>query len=420
MFSLAFKNLFRYKKRTLVTAFAIAIGIVSYILMDALLIGVGEESNLNYISYELSAGKFYAPSYFENKDEYPVDYLISPKQRTKLESYLESKGINYAPRFLSTTELSFYEGEAEVSGSINTILVALDSQKDNRVYPIKDKIIEGTYLENNKEGILIGSALAHNIGLKLNSVVTLLLKGKEGFIETVDLPIIGIFEVDDVIVNSNQVLLDYEFLNSLLYLEDYVSEYGINLNSKNALTGANRLKKQFSTLKGASSDFGLEFYSWKEIGAEVLALLNSKTGFSKIFLFFIFLIAFIGISNTIMLCANERKNEIATLKALGYNYFYIQCLFIIEGTYIGLLGCSVGLIISVLANVPLVNKGLDFSFMLDSIDVGFRISGIMHSAWNYLSFVKAILFSAIAAAFSAYFPVRRIAKLEIATIFRSI
>lgn len=67
MITMAWKNIFRYKNRTILTITAIAISVFIAIVIDALLMGIFNQSNLNMVNYEASEVVVYANGYFEEK-----------------------------------------------------------------------------------------------------------------------------------------------------------------------------------------------------------------------------------------------------------------------------------------------------------------------------------------------------------------
>ena len=83
---MAWKNIFRYKKRTLVTASAIAFGVLFTILLDALVFGISNESEINILEYETSGAKIFAGGYFEKIKTLPMDFLIEENDSEKITS----------------------------------------------------------------------------------------------------------------------------------------------------------------------------------------------------------------------------------------------------------------------------------------------------------------------------------------------
>lgn len=420
MLKLALRGVSRYKKRTLITAFAIAIAIVFSIFMKSLLTGVAFDSDKNLIWNDTSSAKIYAPGYFEEKDYLPIDFLIDKNQSIELENILEKNNfINYTKEFTSSAQIMFYEDPFPASGSLTTTLKAIDSSHTD-AYNYNNATIEGQWLEPNIEGVVIGSKLAEDINGKIGYYLTVQTKGKGGFIQAFDIPIIGLISTGDPVIDSSTIFFDLNTVDSYLELEGSATDYAISY-SMNIATVKNVTDEKTKVLKSLVAPLNLEAYSWKEIASDILQLQTSKSGFSNIFLFFTFVIAIVGISNTMLMAINERKNEIAMLKALGYNNRYIKQLFTLEGTIIGLIGVIIGSIFGTLISLYYQIKGIDFStFIADSNSIGYRINSIMYAFVTPSQVVLIGILGLFVSMMAAYFAVRRTGKGEIAEMFRRI
>ena len=100
-----------------------------------------------------------------------------------------------------------------------------------------------------------------------------------------------------------------------------------------------------------------------------------KSTGSRIILFLVFVIAAVGITNTMLMAVFERIRELGMMRAMGMSDRQIRLSFLLEAGGIGLIGAVGGLIFGALVNWPLVEWGWDFTPMLKQMDIGYRISG---------------------------------------------
>ena len=114
-----------------------------------------------------------------------------------------------------------------------------------------------------------------------------------------------------------------------------------------------------------------------------------------------FLVAAIGIANTMMMSTYERTKEIGVMKVLGCDMRDIQKLFLAEAGFIGLIGGIVGLLLSCGVS-SLINH---FSAGMEGI--GGNISVI---PWGLA--LAAVAFSTLMGMVAGYFPARRAMKLS--------
>ncbi|MGD1823312.1 MAG: hypothetical protein ACPKM0_11190, partial [Pleomorphochaeta sp.] len=201
MLKLALRGIFRYGKRTIITAFAIGLAVVFSIFMKSLLTGVALDSDKNLIYNDTSSAKIYAQEYFEERDYLPIDYLIDQEQSSKLEKLLSDNGYdNYTKEFISSAQIMFYEDPYPASGSLTVTLKAIDSDKSN-AYNFTNAKIKGDWISKDKEGVVLGAKLADDINADIGYYLTIQTKGKGGFIQAFDIPIIGIITSGDPVVD---------------------------------------------------------------------------------------------------------------------------------------------------------------------------------------------------------------------------
>ncbi|MBK5201908.1 MAG: FtsX-like permease family protein, partial [Spirochaetaceae bacterium] len=133
-----------------------------------------------------------------------------------------------------------------------------------------------------------------------------------------------------------------------------------------------------------------------------------------------FLIAIVGVTNTMVMAISERKNEVAMLKTLGYRNSYIKTLFCLEGGLMGVLGSLVGVILGIPISLYYEIKGIDFSSIGKDADMGYRINTIMYTDVNFTKILLLCLLAILFCTLAAYIAVRKPTKGEIAEQMRRV
>ena len=158
------------------------------------------------------------------------------------------------------------------------------------------------------------------------------------------------------------------------------------------------------------------------MGRDWLTLSRTKTIGSYAIILVVFVIAAVGIINTMLMSVFERVQEIGMMRALGMSDREVLWSFIFEGGAIGFFGASIGVVLGLGLNSYLVYHGIDWSFYgnLDDIDIGYRvIMGLIKGMWNPGSFVFAFLFCVIGPALISIYPSRKAIKMEITQALRT-
>jgi ABC-type lipoprotein release transport system permease subunit len=135
-------------------------------------------------------------------------------------------------------------------------------------------------------------------------------------------------------------------------------------------------------------------------------------------LFLVFLIAAVGVSNTMLIAVYERIREFGTMRALGMDDAAIRAAMVLEAGAIGLLGSLAGVAAGAAATWWLVTWGIDMSGLYGDMNIGYRVTGIFRGAWNPGTMVAAVIFGIAASMAIALLPARRALKLDVAQCLR--
>lgn len=405
--TLSWKNLTRYTRRTIITALSISIGIMMFILVDSLLTGAEKDSERNLIAYETASAQIVTRKYWDDRENLSLkDSIQKPDE---VISFLEKRGIPATPRISFPGEIIVYKNPYPEDGNLQVKIDAIDPERDPKVFKLKDRITEGRWLKPEEHGLLMGKWMAEDIGAKVGYPITIFTKTRDGAYQTLDLTITGLINSENPIVNRYGLYIPIDIADEMLYMNGSAS--AIFLLFKSTKNFDSRL---LTLSKEISSKFpDLTVVSWKELAEDYVALAETKRGGSSIILLFLFVIAAVGISNTMLMAIYERTREIGMMRAMGMKERSIGLLFIFESAIIGAVGSLVGIILSIPFVYLLVNHGINYGWLTRDFDIGYRITSIFYGAWNPTTFFKAFFMGTIIAVIVALFPVRRAFKKSI-------
>jgi len=421
--TMAARNAFRYGKRTLVTASSIAAAVMFAIAMDGFIAGSETETIRNLRDFETGEATIYPPGYFADRDALPFDRFIELADRPAVESILAGRPAT--PRAILSCELYLTEESFAVPGSVTAVLFAVDPERDRAVFKTASSVSAGRWLKSGDSGVVLGSWLAEDARAKVGYTLTVECRGRGGFYQTFDAPVIGIVTTGDPPVNRDAAFICLSYADELLALSGGVTEYAVRLGGAESVTGSwardRRLASETARIRErlAAARVDADARDWREIGADTLKLLRAQTGETTLYLFFIFAIAAVGITNTMLMAVLERTKEIGTLRALGFGRARIRRLFLAEGFIIALIGSAAGLVLGAALTWYLTVRGMDFGFMLREMDIGYRITGVIRSAWNIPGIARTVLFTLAISTLVAWFPSGAVLRREVADILRN-
>jgi len=399
LLKLAFRNIFRHFTRTFLTFLAIAIGLMFLILMDSMLTGIDQESFDRIINYETGHIKIFDRGYREDEENLPLDKAID----------------NPAPIVAQVGKASEVAG---ITGRINfrimlsdgvdqypAVGIAVDPKDDESVFRLKQAVDKGEFLNEGEEAMLIGEGLAEDFAVDVGDYMTVLTRTKYDTYQALDLRIKGILRTEDPKIDWAAIVIPLDLGKESLDMGKGVTEIDIKLKDPARI-------EQFREML-AKEIPAMEIATWKDLAADVLAIAQAKRGGTSVLLFSVFIIALIGISNTILLAAFERTREIGMMAAMGMRRGQIVRLFVLEGAMIGVFGSITGCLLGFLLNIPLVTYGINWGAMMRDIgDVGYRITGASRGVWNIDMFVIAFIAGIVISALTSIYPARVASKME--------
>jgi putative ABC transport system permease protein len=336
LFKLAFRNIFRFKRRTFITFSAVSIGLALLIVIISLMNGIDKQSINNIVNSETSHIKIFRRGYFVKMDEVPMNLTIEDPD--EIREWLKDK-----PE-IRQMEKRILFGASLIKGvdELPCLGVAMEPALDPLIFNIKASLLEGSWLESGSSKILIGKDLADDVALKVGDLVTIRMissSSEESFSwNALDMEVGGIFETGNPNTDGQVIILPLAQTQQALSMGSQVTEIVVRLNVReNTDPKIEIIRKDIEkTLTGKGAD--IEVFSWKELAGEFLVISKMKTKNSSMIILIMLIIASMGIANTMLMAVLERTREIGMFSAMGMKKSEILLLFLFEGGLIGVLG----------------------------------------------------------------------------------
>jgi len=406
----AFRNIFRFKRRTFITFFAVSFGLALLIIIISLLNGIDKQSISNIINCQTSHIKVFKKGYFDKRDDFPMNLTIkNPHQYHK--AIKEIPGVKAVEnRILFAASLIKGMDELPCLG------VAIEPLRDPDLFNIKQSLQKGEWLEPDDNNILVGNDLAKDMDLEVGDLITIRMVSasddEKYSWNALDLEIKGIFESGNPTVDSNRIILPMKVAQEGLSMESEVTEIVVRLTSDE-----DKLIAKVQGRLTASLDPDkqiLETYSWKDLASTFLAISKIKTKYSGFIVFIMLFVASIGIINTMLMTVLERTREIGMLGAMGMKKSDIMKLFIFEGGFIGIFGAIFGCLFGGLASWYLEVKGWSMAslgeMMADMSKAAYPIKDVFYADLTVGVLLMTFIFGVFIATLASVYPARRAAN----------
>ncbi len=341
---IAFRNLYRQRKRSFLTIGIVAFGVLAVLLFSAtagsfknFMIGEITDSMLGHL-------QIHAKGYVSSLDNLPLDSTIKAKQIKKMEEILDEipEIESYTYRILLGGIVSNYL--ESTSAKFSAIIPA----KEMEVVPLlKDRLLEGNFLKQGE--ILLPEMITKGFKSKIGDDIVLVATNADGSVNGQPLIISGIME-SVVGPTGKYGYLHFDDARSILRMDEMeVSEVAIRLKNFDDLEKVNSiLNKKLGAIQNEKGSAVFEIHTWKELSPfySIAQMIDLMSLFIKVILIGIVLVS---IMNVMIMAVYERIKEIGSISAMGTPPSKIRLMFLFEGLFLGVFGSIIGVIISLIA-----------------------------------------------------------------------
>jgi putative ABC transport system permease protein len=384
LISLAWKNIWRNKKRSSIILTAIAFGLWGGLLSGALMMGMGESIVNTAIDRDLSHIQIHEKDYLVEKEI--TNYI--PNSQDVMTQIQSMNGVK------AVSGRTLIEGMASSpTSSYGVKIVGINPENAKLVTNINEKIVEGSYFETGyKNQMVIGQKLAKRLNLKLHSKMVLSFQGLDGSIVYIACRIVGIYKTESALFDEMNVFVGQTDLVRVLNTESIIHEIAIRTESSKAIPLTDEaLKAKFPNLA---------VHSWKEIAPEIAFLSVTMENFTYLFVAIILFALLFGITNTMLMSVVDRIRELGVLIAVGMKKSRVAMMILLETIFLSVTGGFLGILMGGMSILYFSFSGINLSAFSSSVE-SFGSSAILYPflpAVMYITLTIMILFAANIAA----------------------
>lgn len=408
IFKLAWRSIWRNKRRTIITAASIGLGLGVAILFIAFAEGVYVQIINDSVRMQAGHLTLEHPEY---RDAPAVNLFLADSADMR-------RTIDQMDEVEITKLMILGQGVAKTGLATTGVgLVGVEPGRELITSPLVSRIIKGRYL-NDSDGskVVVGEALAKRLHLKVGKKMVITTNDVEGSLTEELCRVVGIFRTGVEEVDGYMVQASIGFLRKLYGLpEGAATQLGV------VLKNANTQKKVSKKLTALFGNEDTAVRSWREIMPGLASYIKMDKGSNIILQAILIFLVLFTIFNTISMSIMERQKEFAVLKAIGTGPWFLRFQLLMESALIGLIGCILGIVIGGAVSFYLQVQGLDISFMLEE---GLSISGFAVSPRIHADVTLGLLLGMgglvmIATLLLSLIPMGQATRIKIADTLRS-
>jgi len=345
---LAWRNIWRNTRRTIIILTAVVIGIWSMILLGSLMRGIAVGMIKNGISTLTGHLQVHHKGY--RNDPAIENSMTDPAPVENALKAVLPKGSSWSAR----VRVNAVASNARHSSGVT--LVGIDPTAEVKVSFIGSAISQGRYLKaGDQNGIIVGEALLEKFDTKLGRKLVLMAQDTHREIASRAFRIIGTFKAEMEATEKQFVFVMRKTSRKMLKLGDGISEVTI------MLPGKPDNPEVYHRLKTALPSERFEINTWRELLPFQTAYLKILDGFMWIWYLVVFVAMGFGIVNTTLMAVFERMREFGLLKALGMKPWWILREVLAESFLLLITGMIIGNILAFICIYALSGSGIDLS-----------------------------------------------------------
>lgn len=397
---LAWRNLWRNRRRTLIVVMAMGMMMSFLVMYDGMLFGF--ESAVYGNAIKLSGGNIQIRAIGYGDSYSPNPMLPLGNGMDVVQAAENQAGVEAVLRHANTGGLV-----SNHAGAFPVSIYGIEPEKESPVNPIfqDEFLLDGRLLEAGDEDVVfIGKGLADAMEVGVGDRITMSGKSVHEEMRKRTMTIIGIYDINLPLLERQGLYISLREAQTLYDLGDSVTEVILFTE----VTG-----KEAPIVDVLNSSLqGYEITTWRTAIPELSSTVDMKNAVMTTFSAVLLGIAAIGIFNILLMAIYERTREIGLLGAIGLKPRQITFLFLLEGIMIGLVGAVVGTIMGYLINLVLSIYGIDYGFAVDMVDYMALLGSTIYPTFDLNLTLQRAAMVAIISAIAALYPAIEASRRE--------
>lgn len=384
LFKTAFRSLLGNGLKTWLNVFVLSISFVLIILLQGILKSWSTQAVDDTIKWEIAGGQYWQ-SRFDPYDPFSLDLST-----VKVPDVFSNDIDNHLIEPILIVQGSIYP-DGRMQG---VLLKGIRPDQNLLKIPTKKLQVDSIFLgdDGSEIPVVLGAFMARQTNLKLNDVVTLRWRDRNGTFEAADIRVVDIFKTSIPTIDNGIIWMSLDKLRKITLNDDC----------------ANLLIKSADIPTKNIADW--EFKDVENLTNSTMLLVKTKSAGTSVLYFVFLLLAMLAIFDTQTLSIFRRQREIGTMVALGMTQREVVWHFTLEGTFNAVLSFFVGGIWGTPLFIYMSVKG--YSFNMDASEMGVPMADTMYASITPGLVIGTMVFILMVTAIVSYIPARRISKMN--------
>jgi ABC-type lipoprotein release transport system permease subunit len=400
---LAWRNLWRNKKRTVIAASSVFFAVLLALVMRSM-----QKGSYDFMidsSVRISTGyvQVHAKGYWD-KRSLDKSMVLNKEVESKINRLQDVTLV--IPRFETFTLVS--RGNATKVSSI----VGINPEKERTILKLREKLVAGKYLSDSSTGVLIGQGLAELLKVAVGDSIVLYGQGFHGITAAAQVPVQGIIKLPIPEMNKTMIYCSLSYAQWLYSAPGRITSLSIMIDKPDQLDAV-------QSEVGKLFDDKYEVMTWKEMTPEIVQSIEVDSAGGIIMLAILYIVIGFGIFGTVMMMTTERTKEFGILIAVGMKKTKLIIVTTLETIFISLTGVFAGIVVSYPILLYFYYHPIKLTGDLADAMLAFGIEPLLPFSIAPGIFVAQFWTVLLIALLSAWYPFRFVQKLKAVEAIRN-
>lgn len=402
MLKLAWRNIWRNRRRTIITAGSIFFAVFFAITARSFNQGAYEQMIENMVGFYTGYGQIQTATYFEEKsinESFVLNDSLSalPAQHDELAALV--------PR------LEYFSLASSGPVSRMAMVLGIDPEAEDGLTGLKSMLKAGDYLANGDQGALISTGLAEYLHLGVGDTLVLVGSGYQDQSAWGLYPVQGLIEQRNKDLNGQMVYLTLSEAQYLFRADGRVTS--LVLQPKYKL----RAEAMVESLRPDSSA-ALQVYSWKELMPEMVQFIEADSAGDVLFLGILYMIIAFGIFGTVLMMTLERMHEFGILIAIGMRKLRLGLIVILETLMLAGVGIGAGILAAIPTMLYFFHNPIKLTGDAAEMMANYGMDPVLRFSRDPGLFVTNALIVFVISFLISLYPVWKLRKLKVTEAMR--
>lgn len=331
IFKIASRNLWRSKKRTIITISSIAFAVLLACLMRSMQLGSYERMIENSARFYTGYIQIHEKGYWDDK-MLDNSFEDDADLRTTVNN---TQGVEIAVPRVESFALSAYGTKTK-----GAMIMGIDPMLEDSLTRVKSKIIAGEYLELDDKAVMLAEGLAKYLNIGIGDTLVLLGQGYHGSSAAGIYPIKGIMKFPVPIQNNQTVYMPLKEAQWFFDMENRLTSLSLVVDkAKNVDRIVNSISSQVDLDK-------LEVMGWEDLMPDLVQGIEIDNISGKVMLWILYAVIGFGMLGTFLMMTAERMYEFGVMMSIGMKRIQMQVIIALEMAILATIGVLVGVGIS--------------------------------------------------------------------------